>query len=134
MLVFDLNQVQSNWSLTGYSENNRKKISEYHQRARNIIKSIYPTMIILEEVAFNPRKGQTLYFDFYIPMISKAIEVHGEQHYKFTPHFHSSPMAFAKQKSRDRDKQEWCAVNNIDYVELPYDKKESEWEEAIKNG
>ena len=134
MLVYDLDQKQSKWSLTGYSQNNRKKISDYHLRAREILKSIYPTMAILEEVAFNPRKGQTLYFDFYIPMINKAIEVHGEQHYKFTPHFHSSPIAFAKQKSRDKDKMEWCSVNGIDYVELPYNQSEDQWKQAINNG
>lgn len=130
--MFDLNKVQSKWSLTGYAENNRKRISEYHLKARDIIKELYPTMTILEEVAFNPKRGQTLYLDFYIPMVSKAIEVHGEQHYKFTPHFHSSPMAFAKQKSRDRDKKEWCAINNIQYIELPYNNMD-EWKRKIAN-
>lgn len=134
MLVYDLDQNQSKWSLTGYSQNDRKKISEYHMKARSILKSIYPTMAILEEVAFKPRKNQTLYFDFYIPMINKAIEVHGEQHYRFTPHFHSSPIAFAKQKSRDKDKLEWCSINGIDYVELPYNKSEEDWIGAINHG
>jgi hypothetical protein len=50
----------------------------------------FPTLQILEEVSIPLRSKETLYLDFYIPLIKKCIEVHGEQHYKFVPFYHTT--------------------------------------------
>ena len=36
-------------------------------------------------------------------------------------------------KDRDREKREWCELNSIEYIELPYNEKENQWVERIKN-
>jgi len=133
MQVIDLDGNISSWNISGNSSkaNNINK-SSFHLLARDIIKKIYPTMPLLEEVTINIRKSEFLYLDFYIPMIKTCMEVHGEQHYNFTPFYHANMMAFLKSQKRDRDKKSWCELNNIQYIELPYNKTD-EWSELINN-
>lgn len=132
MNVKDLDGNSYTWHLTGnIVKGSVENKSSYHLEARKLLKLIYPTMQILEEVPVNTRKSETLYLDFYIPLIKKCIEVHGEQHYKFTPHYHPNKLAFLKAQKRDKDKATWCEINGIKYVELPFDKDLKEWENRI---
>lgn len=132
MNVKDLDGNSLTWHLTGnIVKGSIENKSSYHLQARQLLKQIYPTMQILEEVPINSRKSETLYLDFYIPLIKKCIEVHGEQHYKFIPYYHSNKLAFLKAQKRDKDKLEWCKINGIKYVELPFDKDVVEWEKRI---
>ena len=69
--------------------NDTRKRSKYHVRARNLLKEMYHSYRILEEVklpgsTLSHRKG-VLFLDFLIPQISLAVEVHGQQHYEYTP-------------------------------------------------
>ena len=132
MNVKDLDGNHSIWHLTGnIVKGSIEHKSSYHIQARKLLKTIYPTMQILEEIPINPRKSETLYLDFYIPLIKKCVEVHGEQHYKFTPYYHSNKLAFLKSQKRDKDKLEWCQINGIQYIELPYNLDINEWEKRI---
>lgn len=117
-------------SLTTKSSLNNK--SNFHLMARDLLKKEYPTLQILEEVPIQIRRSETLYMDFFIPLSKKCIEVHGEQHYEFTPFYHRTKLDFFKQQKRDREKQEWCHINNLTYIELPYDKQD-EWLGIINN-
>lgn len=117
-------------SLTTKSSLNNK--SNFHLLARELLKQNYPTLQILEEMPIQIRKSETLYMDFFIPLSKKCIEVHGEQHYEFTPFYHRTKLDFFKQQKRDREKREWCHINNIAYIELPYNKQE-DWLEIINN-
>jgi hypothetical protein len=120
-------------SFTGLSsKGSLKNKSSFHLEARNILKELYPTLQIIEEVPIHITKSEILYVDFLIPLIKRCIEVHGEQHYAFTPFYHRSPMDFLKQKKRDKDKQEWCNINNFSYIELPYNQQQ-QWIEIINN-
>jgi hypothetical protein len=65
-------------------------------------------------------------------MIKTCVEVHGEQHYSFTPHYHRDNLAFVKAQKRDKIKKEWCEINNIKYIELAYNEQDK-WEELIAN-
>lgn len=132
MQVIDLDGNTSNWSIGGLSSNKPVNKSSYHLTARDLVSKIYPTMQVLEEVPISIRRSETLYLDFYIPLIKKCIEVHGEQHYKFIPHYHANKLAFLKAQKRDKDKQEWCRINNIEYIELSYESPEK-WEEILVN-
>jgi hypothetical protein len=105
--------------------------SSLHIRARKLLTTRYPTLQILEEVPIPLRRSETLFLDFYIPLIKQCVEIHGEQHYKFTPHYHTNMLGFIKHKKRDRDKISWCELNGIQYIELPFDKSDSEWEQII---
>jgi hypothetical protein len=133
MQVVDLDGNISSWHITGNtSKANNINKSSLHLLARDILKKIYPTMPILEEVTVNIKRSEFVYLDFYIPMIKTCLEIHGEQHYKFVPFYHNNMMSFLKAQKRDRDKKQWCELNNINYIELPYDKTE-QWVEIISN-
>lgn len=128
MLVRDLDDNEHNWTLTGnYAHAQQKNKSSLHLRARSLLSTLYPTLQILEEVPIPLRRSETLYLDFYLPLSRLCIETHGEQHYKFVAHYHHSMLNFFKHKKRDKDKMEWCKINNIQYIELPYNEKDEDW-------
>lgn len=134
MLVKDLDGQSHNWLLTGnMSKGKVANKSSYHLSARSLIASAYPTLQILEEVPVPLRKNETLYLDFYLPLKKICFEVHGEQHYKFIPFYHNTMLNFLKSQKRDREKQEWCEMNGIKYVDLAYNESESVWSEKITN-
>ena len=47
-----------------------------------------------------------------------AFEFQGEQHDDFNSFFHETKADFAKQQSRDSDKQRWCSINGITLIEV----------------
>jgi hypothetical protein len=135
MRVKDLNGNNSIWKIKGeiVTANDDRSRSKLHVKARKILYDLFPTMQILEEVSINPRSGKTQYLDFYINQIKLAVEVHGQQHYKFNSLFHASAQDFLKQKNNDSDKRNWCKINNISYIELPYNEDEDLWKIKIQN-
>ena len=133
MLIKDLDGNKYNWLLTGNMAKGRiVNKSSYHLRARTMIASAFPTLQILEEVPIQVRKNETLFLDFYLPLKKICFEVHGEQHYKFVPFYHSNILNFLKAQKRDREKEEWCEINSIKYISLAYN-KENEWSNDIVN-
>ena len=133
MNIIDLEGNFHKWSLKGYiAKGHLSNKSSLHLAARDLIKEKFPTFQILEEVPIPVRKSETLYLDFYLPLSKICIEVHGEQHYEFNPFFHGNRLNFFKHKKRDKDKKEWCNLNGIKVIELPYNKK-SEWNEILNN-
>jgi hypothetical protein len=133
MIVYDLDGNSSKWSILGNTKNNRKNQSSLHKTACSLLCELYPTLTILQEVPVIVRKNQTLYLDFYIPLLKTAVEVHGEQHYKFVAYYHTSAMGFIKHKKRDADKKEWCGINNIEHIELPYNENVEQWKIRIRS-
>ena len=133
MQVKDLDGNTYNWQLIGnIAHGTALNKSSLHLEARSIIHESFPTLQVLEEVPVNVRRTELLYLDFYLPLLKKCIEVHGEQHYKFSRFFHNTALGFIKHKKRGQDKKEWCELNNITYIELAFDKKD-EWIKRIKN-
>jgi hypothetical protein len=134
MIVKDLDGNNHNWQLIGNSSHAKAvNKSALHLQARTLLKDLFPTLSILEEVSIPLRRSETLYLDFYIPMIKVCVETHGEQHYKFVGHYHHNMMGFMKHKKRDKEKIEWCQLNNITYIELPFNETPDNWSERIKN-
>lgn len=134
MQVKSLDGFIQNWQLTGHSAHAKlNNKSSLHLLARKIINDQYPTLQTLEEVPIPVKKSESYFLDFYIPILKTAIEVHGEQHYKFVAFYHNSQLGFLKSQKRDREKKEWCEINNIKYIELPYNESENEWSERIRN-
>jgi len=134
MLIKDLDGNTHNWQLTGNMAKGKiSNRSSLHLITRSIIAQNYPTLQILEEVPIPLKNRETLYLDFYLPLKKTCIEVHGEQHYKFVPFYHSTILNFLKSQKRDREKEEWCELNNIKHVILRYDENEQTWNERIKN-
>ena len=112
------------------NDNDSRKRSSLHLRAREILRKMYPTERVLEEVVLPGTKG--LSADFYLPYRKMVVECHGEQHYNFVRHFHGSKLNFLRSKRNDARKEEWCVLNNISLIELPYNEDKNEWEARLK--
>mgnify|MGYP003678977495 FL=1 len=134
MKIRDLNDQIHNWNLNGYvvSANEMRPRSKLHLKARDVIRDLFPTLQILEEVMIPITRFEKGFLDFYINTIKCAIEVHGQQHYSFNSLFHTSAQDFVNQKKKDRRKQEWCRYNNITCIELPYNEDEEKWRLRIQ--
>jgi hypothetical protein len=121
-----------------FSHNKKRKYlvnkSSLHIKARELIKTIFPNFSLYEEVTLPGSKkigrSSLLYADFFIPELMLIVEVHGKQHYEYCSFFHKDRFDFVKSRKRDLDKIEWCSLNEIKIVVLPYD-KEKEWKNLI---
>jgi hypothetical protein len=134
MNIVDLDGNNIQWHLKGYIAKGRlQNKSSYHLLARNLLIDTYPTLQILEEVPIPLNARETLYLDFYLPLLKTCIEVHGEQHYRFVPYYHGNMMSFLKAQKKDRQKKDWCEINNIKYIELPHYESTEEWKAKIVN-
>ena len=137
MKVKGINGKEYVWNLTSYDvfNDDSRKRSKYHIRARKLIKEIFNSYRILEEVKLpgstSLHRKSVLYLDFYIPTISLAVEVHGQQHYEYSPFFHKNKADFLKSKARDEDKIEWCDLNGIQLITLKYSESDDEWRKRI---
>ena len=69
---------------------------------------------------------------FFIPNRNLIIEVHGEQHFKFNSFHYTSKLSFFKAKARDRDKKEWCDLNDITIIEFNFNEDVDDWRRKIE--
>ena len=139
MKVVGINGKEYAWNLSGYNvfNDDKRKRSKYHIRARQLLKELYNSYIILEEVKLpgstELHRKSVLYLDFYIPSIKLGVEVHGQQHYEYCTFFHKSKADFLKSKARDEDKITWCELNDIKLVTLKYTESDDEWRNRLKS-
>lgn len=61
-----------------------------------------------------------LELDCFNAELGIAVEYNGEQHYKYTPYFHSTKDAFYNIKYRDDMKRRLCEQNGIRLIVVPY--------------
>lgn len=136
MKVTGLDQKEHVWNFTKY-KNVNTNCSEPHKRARMLLWALFPFDTIYEEVTIPGIKTEitqrALIADFYIHAHRLMIEVQGEQHYKFNSFFYSNKLAFFRAQKLDKLKYEWCKLNKIRLIELPYDKTDDEWLHIIRN-
>lgn len=114
----------------------RGKCSDLHKRARFLIKEIFPLELVFEEITLPGSKTHSnslLYLDFLLPSKAIGIEVQGQQHIEYTPFFHGNKQSFGKSQNRDNVKEEWCELNNIILIQLPYNESNEEWKLRIVN-
>jgi len=118
------------------NQSRSKEKSSLHNKAKKLLEEIYPFDRILEEVSLpgskTSRRKSILRADLFIPNRSLIVEVHGEQHFKYNSHFFKDKMSFYKAQARDRDKSEWCVLNNIKLIELKYNEDIYEWRRKIE--
>ena len=131
MTIIDLNGHLQQWAIKGTSVG-RNHASHLHCSARELLHTLMPTALLKEEVPLPLRRGETLYFDFYIPLYKLAIEIHGEQHFKFVRLFHQTREGFLLSKKNDKNKIAWCNANLISLITLPYNEDINEWTERIQ--
>lgn len=134
MKIKDLDGNVSAWNTSGHvvRSNEHRPRSKLHLQARLLLKQLYPALQIMEEVPFKLRRNQSGFLDFYINTIKTVVEVHGSQHYKFNTLFHTSIHDFINQKKRDAALADWCELNNLTYVELPFNESIEEWKLRIQ--
>jgi len=136
MKVTGFDGKEYNWQLAKFKRK-KKKASKPHKRASELIRSMFPLMVVLEEATIpgseTKRRRSKLYCDFFLPELRLMVEVHGRQHYEHTHFFHTDKQSFGRAKARDREKIEWCELNDIDLVELPATETDEEWRERLEN-
>ena len=133
MKTRDLDGNIYNWKTQGtiVRSNEQRPRSKLHLAARTLLRTLYPTLQISEEVSVSLRRNKKVFLDFYINTIKTVIEVHGPQHYKFNTLYHTCAQDFLNQKKRDMNLQEWCEINNLTYIELPFNENEEQWKNRI---
>ena len=107
----------------------RGNASKLHVRARNLLAKLFPNDIIYEEVLLKGSakfNKKNLYADFFIKSRKMIVEVQGQQHFKKT-FFHGTKLEFLQAKANDSRKREWCEINEIIIIELPYGESDEEW-------
>ena len=133
MKIQDLDGNIYKWKIEGsiVRSNDQRPRSQLHLTARSLIKEIYPTLQICEEVSAQIKRDRKVFLDFYINTIKTVVEVHGQQHYKFNSLYHTSAQDFLNQKKRDQDLQDWCVLNNLNYIELPFNEGKDKWRQRF---
>ena len=64
------------------------------------------------------KNGKRLELDLYVEKLSFAIEIQGEQHYKYVPFFHSSPKEFDEKQKDDKEKKTLCRHKGVVLYEV----------------
>lgn len=95
---------------------NGKSRSKAQKKAKLALQKYWFADVVFEEL---PVLGTRMTLDFYNATRKVALEIDGEQHYKFNPFFHSGcPQKFAQQLKRDEQKEQFCEANNIMLVRI----------------
>jgi hypothetical protein len=131
MKVLGLDGLEYEWKYYLYDKD-EENASGPHLRARQLLRSIYPFSSFSEEIPLVGTFRERLIIDIYIHTQRLAVEVQGAQHYKFNSFFYKSNKDFIRAVNRDKSKIEWCKINDIDLVQLPYNESNEEWEKRIR--
>lgn len=131
MRILTLDNKVVEWRPHLQKQNEEREKSDNHLRCRDLLKQLFPTTVILEEITIPLLKNEWAFLDFYLPLSKIAIEVHGGQHYEFSLQFHKNVVDLNKQKIKDRKKVSWCNLNNIQIIELPHFETVEEWKKRI---
>lgn len=130
MKVVGLDGREYKWNIGQYNRQ-RAVVSKGHERARELLKDMFPTEILLEELTLPGTGRSPLYADFYLSNQRMMVEVHGKQHFEYNQHYHGSIAGFRMSKGRDNKKAEWCRLNGIDLIVLKDTDTDDRWREQI---
>ena len=70
----------------------------------------------------NDRTKRNLELDCYNEELALAVEFNGQQHYKYTQHFHATRKDLAEIQYRDQIKQQKCREHGVHLIVVPHDK------------
>ena len=90
--------------------------SGIQKTVKNVLYDNWFADVVFEEF---PVAGTRLTFDFFNATRNIAVEVDGNQHYKYNKFFHSnSRQNFLSQLQRDEKKEYFCEINNIELIRI----------------
>ena len=90
--------------------------SKLQKSVKDLLQPHWFCDMVFEEL---PVVGTRMTIDFYNASRKIALEVDGEQHYKYNKHFHgTSKQNYLKQLCRDNDKEIYCEKNNITMIRV----------------
>lgn len=112
--------VEKPWSFRGYQVDwNGPTRSKFQTRVKMFLYPFWRYHNVYEELKL---PGCRLSFDLYNETLRLALECQGAQHTQMVSHFHGKGhggfSAFKKQLDRDVQKDEFCQLNNITFVEI----------------
>ena len=95
---------------------NAESKSKIQFNTKQFLKDYWGYHVVFEEF---PVAGTKLSLDFYNATKQIAVEVQGAQHRKYVPYFHGGhKMNYMDQLRRDKQKLEFCKINDIKLVEV----------------
>ena len=91
-------------------------------RIRRIMENFFKVPFDKVRPAFlkNEKTGRNLELDMYNKDLNIAIEVQGQQHLEYLPHFHKDEQQFKDQKYRDHIKYVKCKENCVKLIVVYY--------------
>lgn len=127
-------------------EESKKNSKEFFSVRRTLQSKEHKVRLILERMFFpakfknirlkhfiNPFTNKRLELDCYNALLNLAVEVQGQQHYKFIKYFHGNEGEFKKQQERDMIKRLLCKEHGIKLIEIPFNISESKVEQYLLN-
>lgn len=93
----------------------KKSRSNIQFEVKQFLKKFWYYDLVYEEM---PVVGTKMSLDIVNITKKVAIEVHGKQHGKFVPFFHGNRNSYRRQIERDGQKEEWCILNGLKYVDI----------------
>jgi hypothetical protein len=114
-----------------FPEPRTRKCSGPHERARSVLKAMFPSQRVYEEVDL-PGCPTRLTADFVLPRMRLIVEVQGEQHYEHNEFFHGTAAGFERHKQRDGLKRDWAERNGFNFAELDA-RDEPGWEQCLRD-
>ena len=92
-----------------------KSRSKFQFEVKIFLKKYWSGDVVFEELKV---VGTRLTIDFYNANKKIAIEVQGQQHFKYVPFFHGNRANYLGQIKRDYKKIEFCELNKIKLIEI----------------
>lgn len=104
----NINKHRLNWK--------KKSRSIFQTQVKNFLEPYWRSHIVCEEV---PVLGTRMTIDIINFTLNIAIEVQGDQHQNFNPHFHrNQEVNFLKQINHDMVKLNWMEKNKFLFIEI----------------
>ena len=91
------------------------------RKITNFLKEVFGKKSFIKvkpEFLRNPETGLKLEIDAYSKKLNLAIEINGEQHYKYSPYFHKNEQSFFKVQKRDNWKYSEIKKRKINLIIL----------------
>jgi hypothetical protein len=112
----------------------QQKRGTREKRVRNILETMFHERFpnVRPKWLVNPKTGRKLEIDCYCEPLRLGVEIQGEQHYRYIPHYHKKGYDdFVAMKERDLMKRACIRNRGIDLISIPYTVKENDLEAYI---